>query len=270
MGNGRLSRTDMGYGVLKEARQRQIVELLRTGEVVNVADLARRFETSLITIRRDLSALHASGLISRTHGGAVPARHDTFTDSPYRERRNVHDAAKRRAVTAAAALIRNGDSLYMNAGTTMCCLVEALRDRTDLNVVTNGITVSYELSRLESVDVFLLAGMVDFNSMSTVGPAAEESLRDIRIARAFLGVSGLSVEGGMAMFDVLNARINRAIVHAAEEVVVVVDASKFRSQAHHRIAPLTDIDVVVTDDGVSADDVDRMRSLGIEVIIAGP
>lgn len=147
-------------------------------------------------------------------------------------------------------------------------LASHLRGLRDLKVVTNGLTVAMEFSRSKAAQVFVLSGSIDFAKMATVGPSAEVGLSDIRVPRVFLGVSGISAVHGVSMYNPQEAQINRAFVEAADEVFVVVDSSKFSSQALFRIAPLSQVKCVITDEGISKKDKDSLRRSGVEVIIA--
>ena len=252
---------------MKALRQQKIRELVEQGGSVTVADLAARFNTSLITIRRDLHHLQKQGVLSRTHGGAIAeAEAAEFAATPYTAREASHANEKRAIARRAAEMVRDGDSLIMNAGTTMQSLANALRERQNLRIVTNGVTVAAEFGANNSVQVYLIGGIVDHAKMATVGQAAEDALRDIRVPRAFLGVSGISVEEGLAMYKQQEAQINRTFIGCAREVTVLVDSSKFSSQAMYRIAPLSQVHRIITDAGISDADKRRIVDMGIELV----
>lgn len=253
---------------MKALRQQKIRELVEQGGAVTVSDLAARFNTSLITIRRDLHHLEKEGVLSRTHGGAIAeAEAETFAATPYAAREASHADEKRAIAQRAAQMIKDGDSLILNAGTTMQSLAKALHDRQNLRIVTNGVTVAAEFGTNKSAQVYLIGGIVDHAKMATVGQTAEESLRDIRVPRAFLGVSGISVDEGLAMYNQQEAQINRTFIGCAREVTVLVDSSKFTSQAMYRIAPLAEVHRIITDAGILDADRSRIEDLGIELIV---
>lgn len=257
--------------MLKAERQQKTGALAEKLGVVTVADLAKSFRISPITIRRDLDELHAQGLLKRTHGGAVALNFDTtgkrLEGSPYAEREQLQSSEKSLIANEAAKAVSDGDSLILNAGTTMHRFAEAIKDRKDLKIITNGITVAAELVHSVSAHVVLIGGTVDFTKMATVGSAAQDALKDTHVPRAFLGVSGISVKEGLLMLTPQEAEINRSFIAAAQRVIVLVDSTKFRSQAIYRVAPLAKVDRIVTDSGVSSEDREQIRKLGIELQI---
>jgi DeoR family transcriptional regulator of aga operon len=169
----------------------------------------------------------------------------------------------------AAKFIEDGSSFLMTGGTTMHALAMALADRENLQVVTNGLTVAVELERCRGVRVFFIGGVVDFTKMATVGQAAQDVLRDIVVDQAFIGVSGLSVSGGLAMFNPQEAEVNRSFIQSAKHVTVLTDSTKFHSKAMFKICGLDKVHRLITDDGISATDRTAIEALGIELIIVG-
>ncbi|WP_226507201.1 DeoR/GlpR family DNA-binding transcription regulator [Pseudomonas sp. MWU16-30317] len=255
----------------KAARQKQIRELLTTNGDASVAFLAERFGASLNTIRRDLTDLDSQGHVSRTRGGAIFEREarSPLTGPDYAVRVREHPAQKVIIGEHAAALIDNGSSFLMSGGTTMHALAVALAGHEELQIVTNGLTVAMELEKCRSSRVFLIGGVVDFTKMSTVGQAAQDALRDIVVDQAFIGVSGLTADGGMAMFNPQEAEVNRAFIQAARYVTVLADSTKFESKAMFKICSLDQVDRLITDDGISDRDRSAIEALGIELIIVG-
>jgi DeoR/GlpR family transcriptional regulator of sugar metabolism len=253
----------------KAARQKQIRELLTSNGDASVAFLAERFGASLNTIRRDLTDLDSQGHLSRTRGGAIFEREGKapLTGPNYAAREREYPAQKMIIGKRAAEFIENGSSLVMTGGTTMHALAMALGDREDLQVVTNGLTVAVELEKCRGSRVFFIGGVVDFTKMATVGQAAQDALRDIVVDQAFVGVSGLSVDGGLAMFNPQEAEINRSFIRAAKHVTVLTDSTKFRSKAMFKMCGLDKVDRLITDDGILPKDKAAIESLGIELII---
>jgi DeoR/GlpR family transcriptional regulator of sugar metabolism len=261
--------------MLKAARHKEIVVLVQGGGAVEVNALADRFQTSPITIRRDLIELHERGLLERTRGGAVSgeviaegwARYETISYAE-RERENVRE--KRAIAELAAQLVSDGDCILVNGGTTSRNLAEALRGHHNLHVVTNGLTVAMEFARSRNASVYLLPGTVDFKKMASVSRPAPGALEDISVRAAFLGVHGISPAGGIAMLSPEEAAMNRAFIDAAQTVNVIVDSSKFSSQAIFRIAQLDRVTRVITDDGIDQTTRQGLEKLGVEVLVARP
>jgi len=261
--------------MLKAARHKEIVALVQGGGAVEASALAERFQTSPITIRRDLIELHERGLLERTRGGAVSgeviaegwARYESIS---YAERERENFREKRAIAELAAQLVSDGDCILVNGGTTSRHLAEALRGHHNLHVVTNGLTVAMEFARSQNASVYLLPGTVDFKKMASVSRPAPGAIDDISVRAAFLGVHGISVAGGIGMLSPEEAAMNRAFIDAAQTVNVIVDSSKFRSQAVFRIAKLDKVTRVITDAGIDPSARRELESLGIEVLVASP
>lgn len=259
--------------MLKAVRHKEIVALLQEGRAVEVGALAERFQTSPITIRRDLIELQERGLLERTRGGAVSqevlaegwARYESVS---YAERERENFREKRAIADLAAQLVSDGDCILINGGTTSRQLAEALRGHQHLHVVTNGLTVAMEFARSQSAFVYLLPGMVDFKKMASVCRPTPGTFDDITVRAAFLGVHGISPDGGIAMLSPEEAAMNRAFIDAAQSVNVMVDSSKFRSQAIFRIAHLDRVDRVITDDRIDAATRQALERAGVEVLVA--
>jgi DeoR family transcriptional regulator, aga operon transcriptional repressor len=162
--------------LLNEERRRGILELLQRERRVLVTNLAERFETSQVTIRKDLDVLHVRGLIQRTHGGALPAQEGALQDPSLHEKERLHRKEKLRIAAAATRLVSEGQVVILDSGTTTTEIARALRHHKNLTVITNAVNIAAELAA-SPVDVILTGGAVRKNSFSLVGPIAEETLR---------------------------------------------------------------------------------------------
>jgi DeoR/GlpR family transcriptional regulator of sugar metabolism len=259
--------------MLKAARHKEILTLVQGGGAVEVLALAERFQTSPITVRRDLIELHERGLLERTRGGAVSgeviaegwARYESIS---YAERERENFRQKRAIAEVAAQLVSDGDCILLNGGTTSRHLAEALRAHNNLHVVTNGLTVAMEFARSQNASVYLLPGSVDFKKMASVSRPEPSAFHDITVRAAFLGVHGISCAGGIGMLSSEEAAMNRAFIDAAQTVNVIVDSSKFRSQAIFRIARLDKVTRVITDAGIDQGERHALEDMGVEVLVA--
>jgi len=236
--------------LLNEERRRAILESLNRDGRVLVLDLAKRFETSQVTIRKDLEVLHAQGLVHRTHGGALPAREGALEDPTLREKEKLHHKEKLRIAAAAARMVQEGQVVILDSGTTTSEIAKALRSFRNLTIVTNAVNIAAELSGT-SLEVILTGGMLRKNSFSLVGPIAEETLHRLNADLLFLG-----------------AKVNRAMVEVAKRKIAVCDASKFGRRSLSLIVPPSALDEVITDRGISQADSRALRKAGIEVTIA--
>ena len=251
--------------MLIEERRRAIVEALRLDGRVLVPELAKRFRTSQVTIRKDLEALHATGAIHRTHGGALPAREGALEDPTLREKEKLHRAEKIQIAAAAAQMVEEGQVVILDSGTTTTAIARALRQHRNLTIVTNAVNIAAELTG-SSLDVILTGGTLRKNSFSLVGPIAEETLRRLNADILFLGVDGFDVHYGLSTPNLLEAKVNRTMMDVARIVVAVCDSSKFGRRSLSLISPPSVIHRIITDDLAPKNDIDHLRKTGIEII----
>jgi DeoR family transcriptional regulator of aga operon len=253
--------------VLNEERRRHILQILNRDGRVLVGDLAKHFRTSQVTIRKDLDALQAEGRIHRSHGGALPAREGSALDDPtLREKEKLHRKEKMRIAAAAAGMVREGEVVILDSGTTTTAIARALRDFNNLTIITNAVNIAAELSGT-SLEVILTGGTLRKNSFSLVGPIAEETLRRLNGDILFLGVDGLDADHGLSTPNQLEARVNRAMIDISRQVVAVCDSSKFGKRSLSKIAPTTSLHHLITDQGVSKSDLAALRKQEIQVTL---
>ena len=252
--------------LLNEERRRAIVEVLQREGRVLVADLARKFKTSQVTIRKDLEILHSNGQIHRTHGGALPAREGVLQDPTLREKQKLHHEEKLRIAAAAAQLVSEGQVIILDSGTTTTEIARALRNFENLTIVTNAVNIAAELAT-SSVEVILTGGTIRKNSFSLVGPIAEETLHRLHADLLFLGVDGFDVNYGLSTPNLQEAKVNRMMVEVARRTVAVCDSSKFGRRSLSLIVPPRAIHQVITDRGIGKADVRTLKKRGIEVTL---
>ncbi len=250
--------------MLSEERRRAILDMLQSDGRVLVADLARRFRTSLITIRKDLEVLHHNGQLERTHGGALPVKTGVLKDRSLVEKERLHRQEKGRIANAAAQMIRQGQVIILDSGTTTTAIARACRHFKSLTVITNATNIAAELADT-ALEVILTGGVLRKNSFSLVGPLAEESLQKLSADLLFLGVDGFDVGYGLTTPNLLEARVNRAMAEAARRTVLVCDSSKFGRRSLSLILPTSKIHEIITDERVPAKDLRTLREAGVTV-----
>lgn len=252
--------------MLNEERRRAIFELLSRNGRVLVTDLARQFETSQVTIRKDLEILHGHGLLHRTHGGALPAREGALEDPTLREKEKLHHKEKLRIAAAAAHMVKEGQVVILDSGTTTTAIARALRNFHNLTIVTNAVNIAAELAGT-AVEVILTGGTLRKNSFSLVGPIAEDTLRRLNADVLFLGVDGFDVRYGLSTPNLLEAKVNRVMVEIAKRRVVVCDASKFGRRSLSLIVATEGLHQVITDRAIPKPDLRALKKAGIEVTL---
>jgi DeoR family transcriptional regulator, aga operon transcriptional repressor len=250
--------------MLIEERRQHILSLIQKHGRVLVDELSSSLDLSKITIRKDLDYLESKDLLVRTHGGALPVHAGALSDPPIREKEDLHHEEKIRIAKAAATMISEGQCIILDSGTTTIEIARALPSFHHLTVITNALNIAAELTS-SNFEIILIGGTLRKNSLSVVGPLAEDVLKEMHADIVFLGVDGFDVRVGLTTPNVLEARVNRAMVQAAEKVVAVCDSSKFNRKSLSLIVPASAIDCVITDSNLPPEDVKAIREVGIEV-----
>lgn len=249
-----------------EERQHEIVLRVREQGRSSVADLAKRFKVTPETIRRDLEVLAGRGLLARVHGGAVPADKLRLGEASVGIRETAYPAEKTAIAQRVVAQLPTTDSLaiLLDAGTTTGRICELLPDNVSM-VVTNSVPSAGFLSTRPGVEVFLLGGPVRGITQATVGVQAASELDQLRVDVALLGTNGFSLDHGFSTPDPDEARIKRAMTHAAHEAWVLADSSKWGLDYLVRFAELDAVSTLFTDDGLPEEAAGELRATGLRV-----
>lgn len=251
-----------------EERQQAIQEQLRKRGKVTVEELTRAFRVSPPTIRADLARLEEQGVLRRTHGGAIGVE-NTLYEPPYTERAVLRLTEKQAIGHAAVALVREGETLLLDAGTTCQEIARRLRDFRRLTVVTNSLTTAQTLSENEGIEVILIGGSVQPHRHATLGALASRFLDPIQCDRAFVAMSGVHPEAGFTVIDFDAAQVKQKMLSHAREAVVVADSSKIGQIAFACVAPLSEADLLITDSSVTPDDLAALEEAGLRVLASG-
>ena len=254
-----------GSDMLIGERRIHMLKLIQRDGRALVSELSDALNISLITIRKDLDYLESRGLVQRTHGGALSAQGNTLRDPSLGEKEQKQLKEKQRIAVAAASLVKEGLCIILDSGTTTTAISRELRKFSHLTVITNALNIATELAGT-GFEVIVTGGTLRKNSFSLVGPLAEETLSEMHADILFLGVDGFDVRVGLSTPNILEARVNRAMVNAASRVVAVCDSTKFRWRSLALIVPPVAIQTVITDDQFSDEDIETLTSAGIEVI----
>jgi DeoR family transcriptional regulator of aga operon len=252
--------------MLAEERRTKILNLLREHGRVRVKDLSQRFNTSEVTIRNDLKALHQRGLVHKAHGGAVPPE-IISVELSLQERFRSHTEEKRRIGAAAAALINDGETVILDSGSTTQEIARRIKGKQNLQVITNGINIAMELVGVRGIQVILLGGVLRDNSFSIVGHFAEDMLEHLSADKLFIAADGCDLDFGLSTPNLEESRVNQAMVRIAREKILVADSSKFGRCSLSRIASLLEVNKVVTDDKLPDKFQREIRARGLELIL---
>ena len=253
-------------------RANQILRILLHHGSASIEDLIQALDTSAPNVRRDLARLEQRGLVCRTHGGAElfgPQLYQPFRfDADFQTREERFVKEKRRIALAAADLIHEHETVAFTAGTTTTQVARSIRHRKNLRIVTNAVNIGMELCNQPGLKTTLTGGFVQWAwSFSLIGPAAMQSMSELHVDRAFIGVCGMDAERGASTIEQDEAVVFRAMARQAKQVVVVADSSKMGMVSPALICAAAEINLVITDSGVSKDVVTGLEAKGVQVMI---
>jgi DeoR family transcriptional regulator of aga operon len=261
--------------VSRYRRWNELLELLATAGQLQVENAAKALNVSAATIRRDFDELAGQQMLTRIRGGAVAQ--GVNYDLPLRYKSERHPSEKHRIGAVAASMITPGQVAGLNGGTTTTEVARALATRSDLNspasspavtVVTNALNIATELAVRQHIKIVATGGVARPQSYELTGPLATGVLEQVTLDVAILGVDGIDAVAGATAHHEGEASTNRLMGRQASKVIIVADSSKVGRRAFARICTPSEIDVLVTDTGIAADDRSRLKDAGVDVVTA--
>lgn len=252
--------------LLKRERHKRIRQIIEENGRATVAELSTIFGVSEATIRRDLEELDSLGLIQREHGGALRSA-PSFTEPPILQRVTEQEAEKRRIGRAAARLVRDGETIFLGSGTTTLEVARNLEGMKNLTVITNALNIAIELLNSEGINQIVIGGLLRPSEMSLIGHITEQALKELRADKVFIGMHAIDVQYGLTSDHLPEVMTDRAIIEFASEVILVADHTKFGRVSNSFVAPVSSVDVIITDDRVPLATLQELEQLGIKVIV---
>lgn len=243
-------------------RQKKIIDLLIDEPTKSIREISKIFGVSSTTIRNDFNSLSNRGLLIRTHGGAVPSFHP---DMIIRLRTNHKQKVK--IAKKAATLINNGDSIFLDAGTTTAMIPKYLLGKQDIHIITNSTLPLPFMKLNRSIKITFIGGEFRFLDESFVGPLAIESISRFNANYAFIGTIGFSVDYGLTTYSLDISEVILQMVKHANKVVLCADSSKYNKKGHVTTMPISEIDYLIIDKGLDATAQREISHQGVEIIL---
>jgi len=253
--------------LLGRKRQKFILDLIERNHGVTTADLAVQLGVSLSTIRRDLGWMGKKGLIGKTHGGAIPLSFGMTDEHPYRLKSTLQDREKAAIGRKAAALIKDGDTVIFDSGSTTFRIAHEVRGRR-FNAIALDLPVAMELANSPLVDLIVLGGKVRTGLYNIVGTFAEDILKKLNVNKFFLGADAIHMERGVTNATLAETPLKQTAMKIAQEVILVADSSKFGKISLVHVCSLQDIRKIITDPNLPTETRRCLKEMDIEIIIA--
>ncbi len=251
------------------SRRAKILEELESKGQVVVNELSEMFNISEVTIRNDLAHLEKQNMLIRARGGAIKVKYYRMgIDPSISDKQKEYLKEKQKIAKAALKLIEDGDTIILDSGTTTTEIAKNMEQFKNLTIIPTALNIASILSEYEGFNIFMPGGSLRKKSLSLVGALADESFRKFYCDKLFLGVDGFDTTHGLSTPNSEEAHLNQIMIGIAKKIIVVADSRKFLRRRFAFIGPLSDIDVVITDSGISDEDKKRLEKNGIEVIIA--
>ncbi|MCE5329203.1 DeoR/GlpR family DNA-binding transcription regulator [bacterium] len=255
---------------IPEKRRIDIRNLILQEKTVSVEKIAKRFNISPITVRRDLEKLQERGLILKVHGGAI-AKDNLMSEPVFKERINLYKEEKKRIAVEAAKRINDGDSIIIESGSTCQGLVRHLVNKNNLKIATAGISVAEELLELLNIkndfEISVCGGILRAGSSIYVGPHAVGFFKSINVDKSFIGTVAISVAKGLSTATQFDAELAKAIIDSAKEVILLADSSKFETESYINFMPLTEINEIITDNKLDMKIIEKIKKLGVKITL---
>lgn len=250
-----------------EERKEQILALLSENDKLLVPELCDYFHVSPATIRNDLRELESTGMLKRTHGGALSNSKTRYEPDSY-QKEVAFLNEKKEIARLAINLVEDGDTIAIDTGTTTLEFAKLLSSRKNLTVVTNDIEIARTLEMSGDANIILAGGVLRRNFHCLVGPIAVASLKDLSVDKAFMGTNGVSADIGFTTPDLGQAEIKKVMASIANEITVLCDSSKIGTKAFAQFLPLSKAARIITDSGIDDRDLAmlRAREILVEVV----
>lgn len=249
-----------------EQRRNRIIEIITDENMVRVGDLSSRFEISEVTIRNDLAELEKAGHLNRVRGGAV-STNKSYIDMSILERLSTHEAEKKKIAAYIASIVNQGDTLFINSGTTSIYVAKEIKNIRNLFIVTNSILIAQELNSSQNSNVILLGGNIEAQYQFTYGDDTVEQLAKYRADKFIFTCDGISAKAGITTYHPPEFAVNKAFIKNTNSTVCIADYSKIGKVSRIRLGGIDTADTLVTNQNANEKEVALMKKSGLEIIL---
>ena len=253
--------------MLTEERRQRVMEILNRENAVQVEDIAEKFDVSVATVRRDLTALEAEGLLRRVYGGAVPVRKPIDSNAAFQIRSCQNPREKAAIGRLAASLVRPGDTILLDVGTTTLEVAKALKHRSDITVLTNSLSILNALVDSE-LNVYSLSGRMRKDEYAFEGRLVANTLQSFHISKVFIGCGGYSLEYGITEHIYESAQNREFFIEQSDAAIQVADSGKFGVNTTVLVENSNMVKTIVTDSNLPFQMQEDIRQRGIKLLIA--
>ena len=247
------------------SRRQQIMKTLEAERTVSINNLSEEFSVSTMTIRRDLAKLSEEGLITVSYGEAFINDGAMFEYNTLLKQ-NEKKEEKIRIAKKCLEFINEGESIYLDGGTTVKEIANLLYKKKNIMVVTNSLLAANSIANFKNIKSIMLPGEFRETSMSYMGPLTNDYVKQFKIDTLFLAVEGIDVENGISVPDIADGSLKKALVNQVKNVICVADSSKFNRSFFYNVAPLEAINMFITDNGIDAETLDRFQQKNVSII----
>jgi DeoR family transcriptional regulator of aga operon len=247
-------------------RQQDLSRLIERMGRLSIAQICEQFNISETTARRDLETLSEQGLVQRVHGGAILVRQAT-PEEPILRRSHEQEEEKERIGRATAALVQDGETVFLGSGTTVLQVAQNLVTR-NITVITNSLPIINLMSEKDNISLIALGGMLRDSELSFIGHITEQALDEVRADKVIIGIRAISLDQGLTNEYLPETLTDRAILNTGRVTIIIADHTKCGVISTAFLAPLTAMQTLVTDDGTDKEFIEALRSQSIEVIVA--
>lgn len=252
---------------LAAERQREIVQILNKEGKVIVSDLAIKFNVASATIRRDLDMLNEKYKLIRVHGGAIFPNFSTSFEPQYSEKSVLNHDIKKRIGIVGASLVQDGDTLFLDSGTTAYQVAENLSDKNNLKVLTTDLKIGCLLSSNINIEVIMIGGNVRTNQFNCVGFLTQKIISELNADMCFLALDGFDIERGITVTNIQEAAVKQYMLTSSRRVIAITDHTKLKRISMISVCPISEVDILITDNLADNEVINKMDEMNIQIML---